>query len=100
MLPVAQIAGNVEMRKQERVLKDIADPSLLRRQRVTLWSAVRSSAMRPRSGRSSPAIRLTTVVLPLPERPKRAVTPGVGDVNAASRSKSPRRRLTSTSSMH
>ena len=33
--------------------------------------------MRPRSGRSSPAIRLITVVLPLPERPKSAVTPGV-----------------------
>src|SRR6187551_3476785 len=34
-----------------------------------------SNAMRPRRGRSNPAMALITVVLPAPERPKRAVTP-------------------------
>jgi hypothetical protein len=44
-LPVAQIAGNVEMGKQERVLEDVADPSLLRRQRVTLRGVVERGAV-------------------------------------------------------
>ncbi len=41
----------------------------------------------------------TSVVLPLPERPKRAVTPGVGAAKAACRVKSARRLRTETRSM-
>src|SRR5215469_10943381 len=39
----------------------------------------------PTSGVSSPAITLVNVLLPLPERPKSAITPGVGAVKVASR---------------
>src|SRR6185503_11721638 len=54
--------------------------------------------MRPASGRASPAIRLSTVLLPAPERPKSAVTaPPV--MNAASSEKLPTRQRTSNSSI-
>ena len=49
--------------------------------RAVSKSTAPSTAMRPRSGRARPAMRLTSVVLPEPERPKRAVTPaGAGEV--------------------
>src|SRR4029079_234553 len=50
----------------------------------------------PPSGRSRPATRLSTVLLPQPERPKRAVTVA-SDVNAACSLNAPRRRSTSIS---
>src|SRR6266545_1153344 len=56
---------------------------------------VLSSLMRPRSGLSKPAIMLTMVVLPAPEGPNKAVTPGVVSNSAASR-KSPSRFSTAT----
>ena len=56
------------------------------------------TAIRPASGRSSPAIRLTSVVLPEPEWPKIAVSrPALS--KAASRAKAPSRRRTSTTSV-
>jgi hypothetical protein len=54
--------------------------------------------MRPRSGRTTPAMAFTIVDFPEPERPKRA-TIGAPDANAASTLKPPRRMATSTSSM-
>src|SRR5262245_65405089 len=54
--------------------------------------------MRPESARASPAIRLRTVLLPAPERPKSAVTPGPV-LNAASSAKPPTRQRTSNSSI-
>ena len=39
----------------------------------------------PASGASNPETMLTSVVLPLPERPNRAMTPGVGAVKRALR---------------
>src|SRR3954471_18916769 len=61
-------------------------------------STLSATAMWPRSGITSPAIMLTSVVLPAPDGPKRAVTPfavakRVLTVN------SPRRFSTSTVSM-
>src|SRR5215469_16207615 len=67
-----------------------------RRVSVSTSSSTRIS---PVSGASSPAMRLTSVVLPLPERPKSAVMPGVGASNLASRENSGRRRITETYSM-
>ena len=55
-----------------------------------------ATAMRPSSGRSSPASMLTTVVLPAPERPNRAVIP-LAAVNRTSSGKAGGRRRTSTS---
>src|SRR5262245_63935273 len=54
--------------------------------------------MRPESGRARPAIRLSTVLLPAPERPKSAVTPPPV-ANATSSAKVPRRQRTSSSSI-
>src|SRR5690349_15752333 len=54
--------------------------------------------MRPRSGRTVPAMAFTRVVLPEPDRPKSA-TMGASLSNAASTRKSPRRTETSTSSI-
>src|SRR6516164_1209859 len=51
-------------------------------------TSVRHSPSRltvPTSGVTSPAITLVRVLLPLPERPKSAMTPGVGAVSVASR---------------
>src|SRR5215472_18631318 len=51
-------------------------------------TSVRHSPSRltvPTSGVSSPAITLVSVLLPLPEPPKSAMTPGVGAVSVASR---------------
>src|SRR6202162_3831351 len=52
-----------------------------------------SSRMSPASGAESPEMMLTSVVLPLPERPNSAMTPGVGAANVAS-SENPGRFLT------
>src|SRR3954467_6835351 len=57
-----------------------------------------STEMRPDCGRASPAIRLSTVLLPAPERPKSAVTPPPV-VNAASSAKAPMWPRTSNSSI-
>src|SRR5438270_12312329 len=54
--------------------------------------------MRPRSGRTMPAIAFTSVVFPEPDRPKSA-TIGASLRNAASRRKAPRATAMSTSSM-
>ncbi len=50
----------------------------------------------PASGASSPEIMLTRVVLPLPERPNSATTPGVGAANSACSAKPGQRLLTET----
>src|SRR5215469_17317612 len=57
------------------------------------------SCTSPSSGGRRPAIDSTRVVLPLPERPKSAVTPGVGASKRAVRVKAPRRLRTETRSM-
>src|SRR5579862_3747354 len=61
-------------------------------------SASPSTRMRPWSGRISPATMLISVVLPAPERPKRAVRPAPLS-NAASSTKAPRRWVSATLSM-
>src|SRR6266404_2908881 len=48
-----------------------------------------SSTMRPLSGRASPANTLINVVLPAPERPKRASSPLPGPLKLAAKRKSP-----------
>src|SRR5215470_10461429 len=58
-------------------------------------STVSAMAMRPRSGTTRPAIMLTTVVLPAPEGPNRAVTP-FAVAKRALTVNSPRRFSTST----
>src|SRR6201988_573436 len=58
-----------------------------------------SSSMRPRAGVDNPDRTETSVDLPAPDRPKRAVTPGVGAENSTSSEKSPRSRLHENSSM-
>src|SRR6266850_2718190 len=62
------------------------------------YSVLFSTEMRPDCGRASPAMRLSTVLLPAPERPKRAVTPPPV-ANAASSAKAPTRQRTSNSSI-
>src|SRR5258706_10972582 len=57
-----------------------------------------SSAMRPRSGASRPAIMLTIVVLPAPDGPNRAVTPPEVS-NCADSAKSPSCFSTETASI-
>src|SRR5450432_290981 len=52
----------------------------------------------PLAGRTSPAIALTSVVLPAPDAPNNAVTPGVGQANRALSSNGARRTVRSTSS--
>src|ERR1700730_14897891 len=52
-----------------------------------------SSRMSPASGAESPEMMLTSVVLPLPERPNAAMTPGVESRRVAS-SENPGRLLT------
>src|SRR5713226_2045445 len=54
-----------------------------------------STTIRPRWGRNRPAMALTSVVLPAPERPNSAVRPAPLS-NAASRTKSPKRCATVT----
>ena len=79
---VKQIAAHRVMRKQPRILEYIADAPLLapaRRCRARSRTTLRHPARcvrRPAAIR--PAIRLTSVVLPQPERPNSAVTPGSG----------------------
>src|SRR5579863_1455954 len=66
------------------------------------WVLVRTvspSCTSPSSGGRSPEMMSTSVDLPLPERPKRAVTPGVGAAKAACSANSPRRLLTDTRNM-
>src|SRR6266446_26971 len=65
------------------------------RRRSTGTSVSTSSPRRtsPASGAISPEMMLTSVVLPLPERPNSAMTPGVGAANVAS-SENPERFLT------
>src|SRR4029077_3360314 len=48
-----------------------------------------SSTMRPLSGRASPASTLISVVLPAPERPKRASSPLPGPLKLAAKRESP-----------
>ena len=48
-------------------------------------STASSSATRPRSGRSRPAMMLMVVVLPHPDGPNSATTPGVGESKLTSR---------------
>ena len=63
---------------------------------VSVSTKVRpSSTMRPRSGRTSPAIRLMVVDLREPDRPNRAVTPSSFS-NSISRSNAPSFRAAST----
>src|SRR5262252_1829766 len=68
------------------------------RPRLTSVSVSPSRVTAPPSGASNPAITLVSVLLPLPERPKRAMTPGVGAVKVASRRKAPSCFITETSS--
>src|SRR5260370_448639 len=63
-------------------------------------SNMSSSATRPESAPRSPAMALTRVVLPQPERPNSATTPGVGSSKCASSEKEPRRFLTVTVSIN
>src|SRR5215468_1766473 len=65
--------------------------------RPTSVSGFPSRVTAPESGASNPAITLVSVLLPLPERPKRAMTPGVGAVRVASRRKAPSCFITETS---
>src|SRR6185437_15710431 len=58
-----------------------------------------SSSTRPSSGCSSPEMMLTSVVLPQPERPKSATTPGVGASSCANSLKASQRLRTETRSM-
>ena len=76
---VEQVAAHGQMREQPGILEDVADAPAMARD-VDAAARCRaatapSSTIRPRSGRSSPAIALITVVLPAPERPNSAVTP-------------------------
>src|SRR4029453_2565694 len=61
-------------------------------------STLSAMAMRPRSGVTGPAIMLTSVVLPAPEGPNRAVTP-FAVAKRALTVNSPKRLSTSTLSM-
>src|SRR5689334_8760536 len=64
-------------------------------------ASVRTSPSRrttPASGSSSPEMTLVRVLLPLPERPKSAMIPGVGAVKVASRRNPPSSLTTETSS--
>src|SRR5947207_267444 len=61
-------------------------------------STVSASMMRPRSGAIRPAIMLTSVVLPAPEGPNKAVTPAALAKRAAIE-KPPSRFSTSTASI-
>ena len=65
---VADVAGDVEVREERVVLEDHADPPLLgRRRSCRARTSVRSPiAISPASGRSSPAISRSVVVLPQP----------------------------------
>src|ERR1700741_1583359 len=56
------------------------------------------SRISPASGASSPEIRLTNVLLPLPERPNSAITPGTGAAKVASSTKPARALRTATCS--
>src|SRR5580704_8194523 len=58
-----------------------------------------SSRTLPLSGSSSPQMRFTSVVLPLPERPNSAVMPGVGAANCAANVNPERSLRTATLSM-
>src|SRR5690348_6514264 len=62
-------------------------------------NTVSPTAIRPSSGRLSPASARTTEVLPAPERPNSATTPGTGAENAASTRKSPCRLRIARSSI-
>src|SRR6516162_6323608 len=62
-------------------------------------SARPAMAIRPASGRSSPASMLTRVVLPAPDRPKRARTPAAGSMAWAAKLKLPRCFSTEISSI-
>ena len=76
---VVEIARDRQMRKQPAFLEHVADAAPVRRHvdaaRAESNSTVSSSTMRPRSGVTSPAIMLTSEVLPAPEGPNSAVTP-------------------------
>ncbi len=75
---VVEVRRDGEMREQAAVLENIADATAVRRHVDTLRRVEQhesSSVMRPRSGLSSPAIMLTSVVLPAPDAPNSAVTP-------------------------
>src|SRR6266480_372376 len=58
-----------------------------------------SRRMSPASGAQSPEMMLTSVLLPLPERPNSAMMPGVGAANLASRENPGRFLTTETCSM-
>src|SRR5208282_190676 len=62
------------------------------------YSTRSSRRMWPRAGVSRPAIALASVLLPAPDGPNSAVTPGVGDANRAVSWNVPRRSVRSTSS--
>ncbi len=77
--PEHQILAHGQMREQAAFLKDVADPAAMgrERRRRDRYRAIpsRRSAICPRCGRISPAMALTTEVLPAPERPNSAVRP-------------------------
>ena len=73
-LSVEQVRFHVEVRKEQRVLEHVADAARFRRQVDAVRASNRiASLMRiePRRGLAMPAIALTTLVLPAPERPNR-----------------------------
>ena len=99
---IEQIAPHREVREQTAFLKHVAEPALLRRQ-VDAGGAVEQRRAVDRDapfvGRKRPASRLTSVVLPAPERPNSAITPAVSQRSSTSSAKPCRRFLAETSNI-
>ena len=86
-----QVFPHREVRKQARLLEDIAQRALVRRQEgsVRRLPDVAADIARPSGKRRKPARQRSTVVLPQPDGPNSAVTPLAGAVKPASRTKLP-----------
>ena len=78
--PYPMFSRDRHVRKERRLLKDVADVAILHRRRRRRLSSRRArgrrSAMRPASGRVRPARQRSSVVFPDPEAPKSIVMPG------------------------
>ncbi len=87
--PVAQILLHAQMRKQARFLKDVAERTLMRRQKdVAVAFGIEPDFAvddeLPLPGRTRPARQRSSVVLLEPKWPKIAVTPRPGKVRSRS----------------
>jgi hypothetical protein len=78
---IAQVLAHRQVREQPRVLEDIADAAAVRRHESSAVSTSTRPSTRsaPLSGRISPAMALTSDVLPEPDGPNSAVSPRRGE---------------------